>query len=219
MARYKLSAAILCGGQSTRMGFDKAMLRLGRGQGQYLLKIIANQLLERFSEVLLVTDMPEKLAQIGGLSDCRIVVDLQPRVGLVGAVQTAIHYCSYRGVFVLPCDMPEIAWSLLEYICDISVSGPTLLANNHDEKSLSQLGNYDAIVSTHDGFIEPLFSLYFRSAMMAFDRAVDEGEKTVRNVYGRLRVRYIDPQKVDLEIENINNVNLPNELDAFDLSR
>ncbi|MDR2946542.1 MAG: NTP transferase domain-containing protein, partial [Candidatus Adiutrix sp.] len=67
-----VSAAILCGGQSRRMGFDKA-LGLRNREGRPLLAALAGELAAHFGEVLLVTNDAAKLAAINDLRAYRAV--------------------------------------------------------------------------------------------------------------------------------------------------
>ena len=84
--------AILAGGLSTRMGRDKARLRLG---GRTLLahvKAVARQ-----------TGLPFRV----------IRRDLVPRCGPLGGVYTALKCASAGAVMVLSCDMPFVLVELL----------------------------------------------------------------------------------------------------------
>ena len=84
--------AILAGGLSTRMGRDKARLRLG---GRTLLahvKAVARQ-----------TGLPVRV----------IRRDLVPRCGPLGGVYTALKSASAEAILVLSCDMPFVSAELL----------------------------------------------------------------------------------------------------------
>ena len=57
------SAIILCGGKSTRMGFDKQKIRIN---DQLIVLHIANQLALLVDEIIIVTNNPELLQSCGG---------------------------------------------------------------------------------------------------------------------------------------------------------
>lgn len=196
--KHNLSAAILCGGHSSRMGFDKAFLRLDKGRGPYLIELVSRQLLKRFNEVLLVANKADKFDKFDGLRQCRVISDIYPQGGPLGAIYTAIHLCSGPGVFILPCDMVNIPWPLMDHVC------------------LGEAVESQARVTVHDGFVEPLFSLYFKTAESCFLKAIEKGEKKIRRVYDYLRVDYVDVRVAGAEGFCFENINSPEDLKKID---
>ena len=73
------TAVILCGGRSTRMGFDKSLLKIN---DEYLIDIIGEQLEQVFDNVILATNSKGKIKgmKYSGFTD------LLPGVGPIGEV-------------------------------------------------------------------------------------------------------------------------------------
>lgn len=95
-----VSAAILIGGRSQRMGRDKATLRVG---GHRLIDVTLKRLAPHFREVQLIGRHPT----LPGLPDL-----LGPPCTLVG-IHTALAHAKTDRVFVTACDMPWISVPLI----------------------------------------------------------------------------------------------------------
>jgi molybdenum cofactor guanylyltransferase len=89
-------ACILAGGLSSRMGQDKAGLRLG---GRSLLSHV------------------RRAARQAGLVVRVIRRDLVPACGPLGGIYTALRTTSAEAVMFLSCDMPFVNAELLEQMC------------------------------------------------------------------------------------------------------
>ena len=95
-----MSAAILIGGRSRRMGRDKATLRVG---GRPLVEWVRRRLARHFGEVLLIGSHPA----LPGLADLR-----GPRCVLAG-IHAALARAGHARVFVTACDMPSVSVGLI----------------------------------------------------------------------------------------------------------
>ena len=67
--KLSLSAILLAGGKSKRMGINKAFLKIGE---KTFIDIIYQKMNELFSEIIIVTDSPQKLSHL----KARITPDL-----------------------------------------------------------------------------------------------------------------------------------------------
>jgi molybdopterin-guanine dinucleotide biosynthesis protein A len=93
--RSRIEICILAGGQSTRMGQDKARLRL---EGRTMLSIV------------------RAVAEGTGLRVQVIRRDLVPRCGPLGGILTGLRSAKAGAVLFLACDMPLITTTLLRKI-------------------------------------------------------------------------------------------------------
>src|ERR1700691_5640250 len=93
-----MEICILAGGLSTRMGRDKARLRLG-----------GKTLLRRVRDVAAQTQWPAR----------GIRRDLVARCGPLGGVYTALQTTSADNVLFLACDMPFVTIELVERLIEL----------------------------------------------------------------------------------------------------
>ncbi len=106
MSKRAATAILLAGGQSTRMGTDKARLPWG---DTTLLQHIHAQLSAHFDEVLLASGTPDRYADLGliGIADSPLAEG--PMAGILAGLQAA----RYELVYLHPCDTPELSAELL----------------------------------------------------------------------------------------------------------
>jgi molybdopterin-guanine dinucleotide biosynthesis protein A len=110
-----LSIVIQAGGQSSRMGEDKALK-------PFLGKPLIQRLIDRLSpvagEIIVTTNRPEDYAFIntstGSVHRLRLVPDLKPGRGSLGGLYTAIASAAFPFVAVVACDMPFASAKLIE---------------------------------------------------------------------------------------------------------
>src|SRR5689334_12221641 len=93
-----LGGFILAGGQSTRMGRDKALLKL---QNQPL-ALRASDLLRPLTDDVTLLGQPGLL---GGY-DVPVLPDDHPSQGPLGAICTALRHSTHEWNLFLACDMP-----------------------------------------------------------------------------------------------------------------
>lgn len=93
--------AVLVGGDSRRMGQDKARLRLG---GRPLAVRAAACLASRLREVVVVSRRRGDHADLG-LPE---IADRFPGLGPLAAIDAALRHAAGRHVFALACDLPRV---------------------------------------------------------------------------------------------------------------
>lgn len=97
------AAAVLVGGRSSRMGLDKATIRLG-----------TETMLERICRVL--EQVVPRVLLIGGNG----VPDLYPNEGPLGGIITALTTARADLCFVAPCDHPLLCEALVRRLLTIA---------------------------------------------------------------------------------------------------
>jgi molybdenum cofactor guanylyltransferase len=94
-----MTGIILSGGGNTRMGRNKAFLRIG---DERLTDRTVRILRSLFREVIIVVANPLDYLDQGAA----IVTDLLPGRGALGGLYTGLFYAADEYVFVTACDIP-----------------------------------------------------------------------------------------------------------------
>lgn len=185
-----ITGIILVGGQSRRMGRDKAFLQVG---GRPLFERVLSVFRECFDRVVLVGDREERFAAY----DLPVVGDIYPGSAL-GGLYTGLHHAETERVFVSSCDMPFPNAAVIRHLCALGKG-------------------FDAVVPTTAHGYEPLFALYARRCLGPMRELLESGNFCVYDFYPQVRVRYVPAAQLapyDRDGKALLNVNTPEEYDA-----
>ena len=143
-----MTGLILCGGQSSRMGSDKGLLKL---EAHTWAQTAVDKMAELNIPVKLSvnsTQLPHYATVFPAADLITDTNDLQIRGPLLGLLSAHLQYPS-EDIFILACDMPLMETDLLKE-----------LINNYNRDF-----NSDAFVYTNDGEPEPLCGIYKSSGL------------------------------------------------------
>ncbi|MEX2425530.1 MAG: molybdenum cofactor guanylyltransferase [Thermomicrobiaceae bacterium] len=193
----QLTTAILAGGQSRRMGQDKALLEVeGRALIEYVLDA-ANSVSDE--TMIVASDRPE-YEKFG----VRVVPDKFPMSGSLGGIYTAVSEASNDYCLVLACDMPFINQDLVEYMAnaprDYDVLVPSLPAERSDQGGAETL--------------ETLHAIYSRNCLPAIERQLNAGVFKVVGFFSEVNVQKVPEDvisKFDPQLLSSFNANTPEE--------
>ncbi|MDR1977515.1 MAG: molybdenum cofactor guanylyltransferase [Synergistaceae bacterium] len=188
----RATAAILAGGKSRRFGSDKTTLRWGEGT---ILEKIARRCRCLFDEILIVGNAPGKFS-IPGAEE---IEDIYADAGPLGGIHAALRRAANDRVFVTACDMPFFDGALAAALLECS-------------------RGHDVAVPREGVRLQPLFAVYNRTALPEIERMLAEGERALRLLYGRVRVKCLDRDKwgaVEREDRLFFNINFPEDYRAF----
>lgn len=189
------TGVVLAGGQSKRMGRDKALIEFpgpGAGmEGRTLLDRTIELLRPHAREILVIGD-PARYAPEHGT----VVPDDTPGQGPLGGLLSAMRRARYVRMLVLACDLPGINDRLLVLL----------------KRELT--GEVDAVVPRHDALIEPLAAAYHKHGIEAIQEQVRSGKLKMSDTLDRLRTRYVqvEPGKDGWPADLFKNVNAPSDL-------
>ncbi len=189
-----LSVVIQAGGESTRMGENKALKSF---LGRPLIQRVIDRLSPLADEVLITTNEPGALRSL----NLPLFPDLRPGRGPLGGLYTALVSAHYPFAAVVACDMPF-------------ASGPLLVAS---AGLLEQYGADVVIAETPEGF-EPLHAVYRRDRCIpAIEAAMDADQWRVISWFPRVHVRKLtqaELSRYDPDGLAFSNVNTPEEFAA-----
>lgn len=187
-----MTGAILAGGESRRMGRDKAFLEVG---GQRIIDRTVELLAPLFPQLLLVTNNAADYAYLG----IRMVSDLLPGRGALGGLYTALFFSTTQHVFVVACDMPLLKAEVIRHLLD-------------------QPHKWDVVVPQMGDHVEPLHAVYSRRCLPHVEALLQEGGRKVMDFYSRVRVLRVPEEEIralDPELLSFRNVNTPEEVRAI----
>lgn len=182
------TAVILCGGKSSRMGFDKSLLQI---DGEYMLLRSVRQLKSIFSKVLLVTDKQSKFPTI--FSQVKILEDHYPEKGPLGGLVTALESVETQHLFLLACDIPNLNSTLIQRMARYNEA-------------------YDVVLCEQDKRLEPLFAFYRTSCLPVLQSQLATNDWRIRKEFDQLVVKVV---ALDSSF-TLKNVNTPKELSLWE---
>lgn len=186
-----LTIVIQAGGQSSRMGQDKALMPF---LGRPLIARMVERLRSPGVSLWVVTNQPEAYAFLG----VPLAADRVQGLGPLGGLLTALETASSDLVGVVACDMPFINLALL-------LAQARLLI---DEE-------VDVVVPRSPEGLEPLHAVYRRSACLpAVQMALETGKRRMIGWFEAVKVRELQAEEIavyDPHLRSFVNVNTPDE--------
>ena len=201
-ASLEMDGVVLAGGESKRMGTNKAPLPLpwNRNEPKWgtMVERAYALMAMRFSQVSVVA-CPE--ASVNGafpLLDKSVEVIRDERVdaGPLAGVEAALKRAAGRGLLAMPCDMPLFGEMALDYLM----------------KSRDQASTATAFVKP-DGLNQPLPAIFEWQGLSELSSFLDRGERKVGDFLEQADTNWVYlPEKLAYSLSNINN---PDDYDAL----
>jgi len=186
------TAIILAGGESQRMGLDKANMRLG---DQTLLQHVIAIMQQIFPSV--IVSVRQRRPEINLLQVCDICASEGMVKGPLAGLASSMAQISTRWAFVVACDMPFVTRALVEYLA-------------------KQREACQAVVPVVQGHPQPLAAFYASTCLGTIQKHIAEGGKnSLRAVLEKLKVRYVDETellKVDPALRSFLDLDTPQDI-------
>jgi len=164
------TAVILCGGGSTRMGSDKALLQMGEHS---LLERAVAAVEPHVSECLLACGTEPRYEHLGLPLILDTECDGGPLIGLLSGLESA----QTTWVLLVACDMPGLGAGVLERLV-AEASGAS--ADPADPATPEAGVDTDVWLFEDDGGLQPLCALYRRRTVLpAVRSALAAGERSM----------------------------------------
>jgi molybdopterin-guanine dinucleotide biosynthesis protein A len=192
--RDGIAAYILAGGQSSRMGRDKAML--APGGTPLLLRTAA--LLATLAVPPIIIGPPERYSALG----YRVVSDDTPSIGPLGGIATALRHSNQSWNLIVGCDMPFLTSQWLDYLVTRAIES-----------------NSDAVISQSPAGLEPLCAMYRKTCVTPIQAAIAQGTRKVTEAFAALKLEVITPQEwkpFDESGHLFKNMNTPKDFEEAD---
>ena len=161
---------MLAGGESSRMGRNKALLELG---GVPLVVRVA-RLVAAVTGAATVVGWPEAYSGLG----LGAIRDDWPGAGPLGGIATALRASESEWNLVVACDLPYLTKPWLEHLAH-----------------RAHVSNADAVLPMNDAGAEPLCAMYNKAAEAAIWLALDRGTRKVTDGLAGLHIEYIEKRE------------------------
>jgi molybdopterin-guanine dinucleotide biosynthesis protein A len=168
-----ISAIVLAGGKSSRLGKDKAFLLL---DGQPLVALTVHQLATLSDDLIVVTNDPARYEPLE--LPARLLPDERPGEGSLMGIYSGLKAAHHSHALVVACDMPFLNLPLLQYMLPLA-------------------DGYDVVIPRLEGMLEPLHAVYSKACLPAMARLLEQGERQIIAFFHEVRVRYVEEDEVD----------------------
>jgi len=186
-----ISAVLLAGGESRRMGTDKATF-LFRGKPLWQVQLETLRRL-RPAEIFVSARTDPSWRP----NDVRFIADVPPSCGPLGGVAASLGKIHTAHLLALAIDMPFMTENYLRSMCDAIGPGRGIVA---------KIGNH----------AEPLAGVYPREAEIDFRRALEGTDFSLQNVVRQLVTsgKLLEISVTEQEKRLFRNVNNLSDVDA-----
>lgn len=133
----RLQVCLLCGGDSRRMGRDKALLP--HPDGGVWLTAMVDQLLPLECPIQVVSRHQAHADQLAHCSQVRVLLEPPPRNGPLNALGRVLPSTPGQALLVLPVDMPRLRTDTLQELIMAWQTRPDRIAVAHDGKRFQPL--------------------------------------------------------------------------------
>jgi len=195
-----LSALILAGGFSRRMGQDKAWLELG---GKPLVEHLTHHILPLADELIISTNSPDRFEPLlrSLPIPAQLVADQTQGIGPLAGIASGLSRASHDLVLVLAVDLPYVQVGLLSHMAGLAVDFQAVVPQILDPRC-------------GEAVAEPLHAFYRRSCLAAITAHLEAGDRRVVSFLSDVRTRWVLPEEVarfDPGFISFRNLNTPTD--------
>lgn len=183
-----VTGVVLAGGDSRRMGKNKALLELG---GRPMIAHVVDRLLPVVDEVIIASNQTTPYESFAD----RIVPDQFRGIGTLGGIHAGLSAASNDLVIVVGCDMPFLKPELLHWFINAS-------------------SGFDVVLLKRGEWVEPLHATYRRTCIPAIENAIRANKRRIISFFGEVRVPMVHTYEfasIDPGLTSFRNINTPEE--------
>jgi molybdopterin-guanine dinucleotide biosynthesis protein A len=183
-----MTAVILAGGKSRRMGSNKAFLKL---KGKTFIERQIELLREMFDEIFISANTPSEYEYL----NLPVFKDIYPEKGPLGGIYTSLVNSGSTSTFMLACDMPFVESGLIEHL-----------------KGFTR--EYDVVVPKSERGLEPLHAFYSKNCIDPIKRELDADNLRIISFFPHVKVKIVELESLtssDSFKNSIKNLNTRDE--------
>lgn len=166
-----MTGIILAGGRNTRIGTNKALLKI---DSTTIIENTVSVLSPLFDSLIIVTNSPESYQFTGQ----KTVPDMEPGKGPLIGVYSGLLASQDKWNFVVGCDMPFLSRELISYMKEFC-------------------NGSDVIVPRLDSYYESLHAFYSKSCLEFMKAQIDRGNLRINSLFSTLRLHEITREEIE----------------------
>lgn len=179
-----ITAIILAGGKSTRMGKDKGLLIYKK---KYFIQHILEATMPLAEEIIIVANQLQ-YQQFG----YKVYSDIFKEKGPLAGIYTGLYYSKNNFNIVLSCDIPFVGTSLLKFLI-------------HKSK------NYEVTIPFHQDKIHALIGIYQKKCISILLHELKQEQRKIKVALEKLKVNIIGSDL--FSDKNFININTPTQFE------
>ncbi len=187
-----LTAIILAGGRSLRLGRNKALEVVC---GKRLIDRVLERVTPLTNRVLVVTSREHSALTLDGV---KVIVDVYHARGPLGGIYTGLMASETRYNLLIACDLPFLNTALLRRIVELSP-------------------DYDVVIPRlGPNMVEPLHAVYSLNCLPNMKAQLERNQLSVNSFLNTMNVRYIEREeceRLDPQRLSFFNINYDTDLD------
>ncbi len=189
----EISCIVLCGGQSRRMGTNKALIKI---DGVAIIERVIQELKKISKNIVVVVDKKEKYAQITKYEGVKIFEDENRDVGPVEGMRIGLKHIDKHSAFICACDMPFIQGDCVKELYGYKTN------------------DIYCVVPRVNGKLHPLHGIYDKKAYGVLSDMVKTDKKRIVYLFDRAKTEIVEVCDCNLEL-SLTNVNNPEDLESI----
>ena len=187
------SGYVLAGGKSSRMGADKAFLKIG---DKTFIENATRALKPNCDQVKIVlnqsqTHFIEKLPE-----NTNYIFDLYENRGALGGIHAALKDCETEFAVILAVDLPFVDESAIRNLCEIALNSKT---------------SSSIVPNQNDGKLQPLCAVYrIEKCLPELEKyLVEKTSNAVKNFLNLINAKFIESNLIAGDKNILFNINQP----------
>ncbi len=186
-----ITGVVLAGGESKRMGTNKALLKI---DGKPFVQHISEILQSVCGDVCIISDDEDEYRFL----NIPVYPDVYKNSGPLAGIHSAFKHTRSEFILVASCDIPFITAQIIREIA-------------------MHMNGEDAVVPVVHEAVHPLCAVYRRSAYPCIESSLREGKYTMIEFLSKIRTRFITLpiEKVDGNYSPLYNINTAEDYTSF----
>ncbi|MEK6758430.1 MAG: molybdenum cofactor guanylyltransferase [Deltaproteobacteria bacterium] len=180
-----MTGAVLAGGQSRRMGTNKALLKI---DGTTIIERVTGILTPIFDTVVIIANDPAPYSFL----ELKTYPDIHIGAGSLGGLHTAIVKSRSDYTFVTACDMPFLDTDCIKRLLSATTA------------------DFDAIIPFIGGRAHPMHGIYSKRCAGTIEAMIKCGNLRINSLLEQIPVKRLteadfDGLPIETSVENINS--------------